>query len=163
MLELRLFPKIEFIISTSLPVTKPKITRVLPYLALATGILALSFSAMFVRWADAPGPITGLYHVFLSSLILSPLFLKDCAKSCNINRNNVIFPILGGLFTAGDFALWNTSLSYTMAANATRMGNTALFWVALGAWLLFCEKLSGRFWLGLGLALAGATLILGTD
>lgn len=163
MLELRLFPEIEFSMNTSLPATKSQTTSSLPYLALATGILALSFSAMFVRWADAPGPITGLYRVFLSSLILTPFFFKDCAKSCNINRSNVIFPILGGFFTAGDFALWNTSLSYTTAANATLMGNTAPLWVALGAWLLFREKLSGRFWLGLGLALAGATLILGTD
>ena len=38
----------------------------MPYLALATGILALSFSVMFVHWANAPGPITGLYRVFLA-------------------------------------------------------------------------------------------------
>lgn len=135
----------------------------LPYLALGTGILALSFSAMFVRWADAPGPITGLYRVFLASLILTPFFVKNCWNNCRINKSNVIFPLLGGLFTAGDFALWNTSVNYTTAANATLLGNTAPLWVALGAWLLFRERLSTRFWLGLGLALAGATLILGTD
>ena len=70
---------------------------------------------------------------------------------------------MAGLFTSGDFALWNTSVNYTTAANATLLGNTAPLWVALGAWLLFREKLNGRFWLGLLLALAGATLILGTD
>ena len=135
----------------------------LPYLALATGILALSFSAMFVRWANAPGPITGLYRVFLSSLLLTPFFLREYQKQRNINRSKILFPVLAGLFTAGDFALWNTSLSYTTAANATLLGNTAPLWVALGAWLLFRERLSTRFWLGLGLALAGAALILGTD
>lgn len=135
----------------------------LPYLALATGILALSFSAMFVRWADAPGPVTGLYRVFLSSLLLTPFFIQSYRRGIKINRYNLIFPLLGGLFTAGDFALWNTSVHYTTAANATLLGNTAPLWVALGAWLLFRERLSTRFWLGLGLALAGATLILGTD
>lgn len=134
-----------------------------PYLALAAGILALSFSAMFVRWADAPGPITGLYRVFLSSLLLTPFFLYNCRRECRFKLNTLIFPILGGLFTAGDFALWNTSVNYTTAANATLLGNTAPLWVALGAWWLFRERLSARFWLGLGLALAGATLILGTD
>jgi len=135
----------------------------LPYLALATGILALSFSAMFVRWANAPGPITGFYRVFLSSLLLTPFFVQNCRKDCKINKSNIIFPVLGGLFTAGDFALWNTSIHYTTAANATLLGNTAPLWVAIGAWLLFRERLSTRFWLGLGLALAGAALILGTD
>ena len=135
----------------------------LPYLALASGILALSFSAMFVRWADAPGPITGFYRVLLSSLLLTPFFIRDCRAKCNINRKNILFPVLAGLFTSGDFALWNTSVLYTTAANATLLGNTAPLWVALGAWLLFRERLNGRFWLGLLLALAGATLILGTD
>jgi len=146
-----------------LSIKKTSTTNPLPYLALAAGILALSFSAMFVRWADAPGPVTGLYRVFLSSLILTPFFLKTYKQERKITKSNIIYPILGGLFTAGDFALWNTSVQYTTAANATLLGNTAPLWVALGAWLLFREKLTGRFWLGLGLALVGATLILGTD
>ena len=85
----------------------------LSYSALATGILALSFSAMFVRWASAPGPITGLYRVFLSSLILTPFFLYKCRRDCNLRKSTIIFPLIGGLFTAGDFALWNTSVHYT--------------------------------------------------
>ena len=135
----------------------------MPYFALAIGIPALSFSAMFVRWADAPGPITGFYRVFLSSLILTPFFFHNYRTKHPITKANLIFPILAGLFTAGDFALWNTSISYTTAANATLLGNTAPLWVAIGAWLLFRERMMPRFWLGLGLALAGATLILGTD
>jgi len=146
-----------------MPATKPTKSTLIPYLALAVGILALSFSAMFVRWAEAPGPITGLYRVFLSSLLLTPIVLKRGFKKDRFVRAKLVFPILAGLFTAGDFALWNTSVSYTTAANATLLGNTAPLWVALGAWILFRERLTRRFWLGLGLALAGATLILGTD
>jgi drug/metabolite transporter (DMT)-like permease len=111
--------------NTSLLTTKSQTTRSLLYLALATGILALSFSTMFVRWADASGPITGLYRVFLASLLLTPFFIRDCRKGCKINASNIIFPILGGLFASGDFALWNTSVNYTTAANATLLGNTA--------------------------------------
>ena len=163
MLELRLNSLAKFDMTTQLSVTQSTQSNPLPYIALACGILALSFSAMFVRWADAPGPITGLYRVFLSSLLLTPFFIKDYREKSNLNRRNFLFPILAGLFTAGDFALWNTSVHYTTAANATLLGNTAPLWVALGAWLLFRERLNGRFWLGLLLALAGATLILGTD
>jgi drug/metabolite transporter (DMT)-like permease len=136
---------------------------VLPYLALAIGILALSFSAMFVRWADAPGPITGFYRMFFASLILAPFFINRCAKKCTVNRTNVIFPILGGLFSAFDLATWNSSLNYTTASNATLLGNTAPLWVALVALLVFREKLKKDFWFGLGLALAGAALVMGND
>jgi drug/metabolite transporter (DMT)-like permease len=163
MLELHLNPFAEFIVNIPLTPVESTKSNPLPYLALMTGILALGFSAMLVRWANAPGPITGFYRVFLSSLLLAPFFIRDCRANCNINRRNILFPILAGLCTAGDLALWNTSVQYTTAANATLLGNSAPLWVALGAWFLFRERLNGRFWLGLLLALAGATLILGSD
>jgi drug/metabolite transporter (DMT)-like permease len=71
--------------------------------------------------------------------------------------------LLAGIFTALDLALWNTSLSYTTAANATLLGNTAPLWVALGTWLIFKQRLSPTFWRGLAITLFGAALILGTD
>ena len=118
---------------------------------------------MFVRWAHAPGPITGFYRLFFSTIILSPFFFQRQKTGAPIARAVLIFPILAGVFTAGDFTFWNSSLAFTTAANATLLGNTAPLWVALGAWLIFREKLSGVFWLGLALALAGATLIMGND
>jgi len=138
-------------------------TAIVPYLALLTGILALSLSAMFVRWADAPGPVTGFYRMFLSTLILTPFFILRCNKNRTVIKANIIFPILGGIFTSCDLALWNSSLAYTTAANATLLGNTAPLWVAIGAWFIFHERLPKDFWLGLILALAGAALIMGGD
>lgn len=140
-----------------------KNSKWLPYIALGAGILSLSLSAMFVRWAHAPGPVTGFYRLFFSTLILTPFFLQRQHNQPTIPRSVLIFPILAGVFTAGDFTFWNSSLAYTTAANATLLGNTAPLWVALGAWLIFREKLSGVFWIGLALALAGAALIMGSD
>ncbi len=140
-----------------------KNSKWLPYIALGVGILSLSLSAMFVRWAHAPGPITGLYRLLFSTIILTPFFLRRQKTEAPISRAILIFPILAGVFTAGDFSFWNTSLAYTTAANATLLGNTAPLWVALGAWSIFREKLSGVFWFGLALALAGAALIMGSD
>ena len=36
-------------------------------------------------------------------------------------------------------------------------------WVALGTWLILKQRLSGAFWYGLAITLAGAALIMGTD
>jgi len=118
---------------------------------------------MFVRWAHAPGPITGFYRLFFSTLFLTPFFVQRQHSEPAIPHSILIFPILAGIFTAGDFSFWNSSLAYTTAANATLLGNTAPLWVALGAWLIFREKLSGIFGLGLALALTGAALIMGSD
>jgi drug/metabolite transporter (DMT)-like permease len=140
-----------------------KNTKPLPYVALGIGILSLSLSAMFVRWASAPGTVTGFYRLFLSTLILTPFFIVRQKHEKPIPIPVLIFPILAGIFTAGDFSLWNSSLAFTTAANATLLGNTAPLWVAIGAWLIFREKLNRFFWLGLTLALTGAVLIMGSD
>ena len=108
-------------------------------------------------------PITGFYRLFFSTLILTPFFIQRQNREASIPRSVLIFPILAGIFTAGDFTFWNSSLAFTTAANATLLGNTAPLWVALGAWLIFREKITNVFWLGLLLALTGALLIMGGD
>jgi drug/metabolite transporter (DMT)-like permease len=137
--------------------------RFFPHIALALGILALSLSAMFVRWADAPGPITGFYRLLISTILFIPFFINKQRTLEPIGRMHLWFPLVAGLFTACDFALWNSSLKFTTAANATLLGNTSPLWVALAAYFIFMEKLRGTFWLGLVLALSGAALIVGTD
>jgi drug/metabolite transporter (DMT)-like permease len=137
--------------------------KFLPYIALAVGIIALSLSAMFIRWSDAPGPITGFYRLFISTILFLPFFIQQQAKLPPMEMRWIWFPLGAGLLTAFDFALWNTSVKYTSAANATLLGNTSPLWVALATLLFFKEKLRGTFWLGLGFALAGAVLIVGTD
>lgn len=133
------------------------------YLALGIGVLALSFSAMFVRWANVPGPVTAFYRMFFSIFMLAPFLLARKNENRALRTSALIFPLLAGVFTALDLALWTTALSYTTAANATLLGNTAPLWVALGTWLILKQKLSGTFWRGLAVTLTGAALIVGTD
>jgi len=137
--------------------------NLLAYLALGIGIIALSFSAMFVRWANAPGPVTALYRMFFSIFLLLPFVAPRFSKNQAARSTKILFPLLAGIFTALDLALWTTALFYTTAANATLLGNTAPLWVALGTWLILKEKLSSQFWKGLAITLSGAILILGTD
>ncbi|HSL31019.1 MAG TPA: DMT family transporter [Anaerolineales bacterium] len=141
----------------------PQNKTLLAYLALGIGILALSLSAMFVRWANAPGPVTAFYRLFISIFLLLPFFLPRLRTHGSMKPTLVLFPLVAGFFTACDLGLWTTSLSYTTAANATLLGNTAPLWVALGTWLIFKQKLSPAFWRGLTVTLLGAALIMGTD
>lgn len=141
----------------------PMDKTLLAYLALGIGVLALSFSAMFVRWANAPGPVTAFYRLFFSTLLLIPFFAPRAKTNSKIWSWFIVFPLLAGIFTALDLGLWTASLAYTTASNATLLGNTAPLWVALGAWLILKQKLTPAFWRGLVLALLGAALIMGTD
>jgi drug/metabolite transporter (DMT)-like permease len=136
----------------------------LPYIALCVGIICLSFSAMFGKWANAPGPVIGFYRIGLATLVLLPIFLYRMRKNdVKLPKSVWLLPTLGGIFTAFDHGTWNSSLRYTSAANATLLGNTAPLWVALFTWLVFRQKLKGLFWLGLALTLGGAVTVLGSD
>lgn len=137
--------------------------HILAYLALIAGIFSLGMTAMFVRWANAPGPVTGFYRLAIATALTAPLFIYRQRTQTAIPRAILLIPLLGGLFAAGDFALWNTSVLFTTASNATLLGNTAPLWVALAAMLFFRERLRLDFWLGLALALTGAVLIVGRD
>jgi hypothetical protein len=50
--------------------------RIFSYIALAAGILSLTLSAFFVRWADAPAPVFAIYMMGIGGLLITPLFLK---------------------------------------------------------------------------------------
>lgn len=136
----------------------------LPYLALGFGILALGMSAMFVRWAAAPGAVNGFYRMFFAALIVLPgLFVLRSRRRAGLFSEGAGFAALAGAGFALDLALWNTSVRLTTAANAVLLANIAPLWVGLGALWFFREKLGRSFWAGLLLALAGTFLISGSD
>jgi drug/metabolite transporter (DMT)-like permease len=144
-------------------VTTSAQTPRLAYAGMGVGILALGFSALFVRWADAPGPVTGFYRMAIASVILVPIALLRHGNPRRWPTAGLRFAALGGAALCFDLALWNTSVLYTSAANATLLANTAPLWVAIAAALFLRERLSGRFWIGLLLVLAGAAAVLGAD
>ncbi len=138
--------------------------KILPYLALLAGLLALTISPLFAAWSTASGPVFAFYRMVTGAVILLPFFLRDrAADDLPVLRWYIIFPILGGLAEALDLSTWATAIHYTSLATGTLLNNTAPIWVALTAWLVFKEKLGGLFWVGLALAVAGAGIVLSSD
>jgi len=133
------------------------------YLALGIAILSLSLSAIFVRWANAPGVVTGFYRMAIPVILLAWPFFRHIKTKGGLPQQGLQVAALGGLFFAGDLALWATGVVLSGATNPTLLANTAPLWVGLGAFLFFRERLNRRFWAGLSLAMAGAVVILGLD
>jgi len=133
------------------------------YAALGLGILSLAFSAIFVRWADAPGLVSSFYRMTIAAALFVWPFYRQVKAKGDLPRRGLQFAILGGLFFAGDLALWATGVTMSGAANPTLLANTAPLWVGLGALIFFQERPAKTFWSGLLLAMAGAVVILGLD
>ncbi len=135
----------------------------LPYLALVLGILSMGMSAIFVKWANVPGAVNGFYRMGIAAIIFVVPFGVQTKKQMPFSMRHVWLAALGGLFFAGDLALWNQSILITSAANATLLGNSSVLWVSLGAMILFKERLRPAFWSGLILALFGIAIVFGQD
>lgn len=137
--------------------------RLLPHLALVFGILALGMSAIFVKWANAPGAVSGFYRMSIAAVILALPFGVHVSRRGRPSIRHVLYAVLGGVFFALDLAAWNTALLITSAASATFLGCTSPLWVGIGTLVLFRRKLRREFWGGTLLAMIGATLIVGRD
>jgi drug/metabolite transporter (DMT)-like permease len=136
----------------------------LPYLALLAGVLSLSFSTIFVRWANAPGIVMAFGRMSVATLAVAPFFWRHMQKSGRrFSRSDLLLVLAGGTLIAFDHGSLNTSLQFTRVANGTLFNNISPLWVALIAWLLWKEKLTARFWLGLAITLIGMVLVFGSS
>ena len=132
------------------------------YLALATAILGIVWSSIFIRWAAIPGPSSALYRVLIAAAVLVPVWLVRGGPHAGSRRARVL-ALVGGAFFGCDLALYNTAVLQTKAATATLLGNNAPVFVGLGTWLFFRRRPGSAFWLGLALSLVGCAVIVARD
>lgn len=137
--------------------------RFSPYLALGIGVVALSMTGIFVRWADAPGTVTAAYRMGIAALVLTPLAFREKGGLLFKPKLGWLWLLLAGVFIALDHGSLNTAVNLTQIANCTLLNNLSPLWVALFALFAWREPLNHWFWIGLALALGGAGFILGTD
>jgi len=125
-------------------------------ISLLCGASLLGFSAIFVKWAVPASPVViGFYRMLFA---LPPVLLLG-RRQLFVARPGVPWAILGGLCFAGDLSLWHTALRWTSAASATLFVGLAPLWVSLVMVVFLGSRLRRRAWLGLLLALAGATVL----
>lgn len=134
-----------------------------PYLALSVAVVVLAFSAIFVRWANAPGPVTSFYRMAIATVLITPAFLRNLRSVRPLPARGVWIAVLGGALFAADLGAWASGVMLSGATNPTLLANIAPLWVGLGSLVLFKERLNRRFWIGLILAMSGALLVLGVD
>jgi len=134
------------------------------FAAMICGVAAIGFSAIFVTLADAPGTVTSFYRMGIGSAVLIiPFLYRWRVRHVSLPLRGVMMAILGGLCFGTDMALWTTGVMMSGPTTPTLLANTAPLWVGLGTWILFGEKQNSGFWIGLILALAGSSAVLGQD
>ena len=133
------------------------------WLALGFAAVALGLSAIFVKFAAVPGAVNGFYRMAIAAALLAAPALREASRLSEMSRRHLGLAVLAGLLFACDLTAWNTGVLVGSATNATLLANTSPIWVALGATLLFRERLSPAFWLGLAVAMTGVLVVVGND
>ncbi|MFT4114878.1 DMT family transporter [Silvibacterium sp.] len=133
------------------------------WLALAVGVAAISWSAVFVRFTHMPGIASAFYRVFFAALMLWPMLLRDPQKLRRIDGSVLRMAMLGGFFFACDVGLYNTAALHTTAGGVTLLGNNAPIFVGLLSWAITRRPPPMLFWGTLALSTTGVLLIMRAD
>ena len=141
-------------------------------LALAFGAFAISFAPVFAAFALKPeyggfGPASiGFYRILFALPLMWLVLWITPSKSDSLSKSQkrpIGLLALSGVFFAIDLVSWHWSIKYTSIANATLLANFAPLWVTLWARHLFGEKIHTRFFIALGIAIIGATILMRTS
>ncbi|MEM1504998.1 DMT family transporter [Domibacillus sp. 8LH] len=128
-------------------------------LPLFIAIVAISFSAIFVKWSDAPASILSMYRMILASLFLLPIVWRKRSEFERIQRKDWMLLILSGLFLAFHFVLWFGSLKLTTVASSTIILALQPLVSMAGGFLLFRERTNAASLATMGIAIIGAVMI----
>ena len=135
-----------------------------PYLAIIVGVIAISFSAILVRYSGASSGVIAFYRMLFSCMILLPFFFYGPVKEVGrINKKDWILCIVAGMFLAFHFIFWFESLRYTSVANSTVLVTMQPIFAFLGTYFLFKERVSFGSAVSIIVAIAGGILISASD
>jgi len=144
-------------------------TRAPSVYALSVLVIGAGFagaSTLFVRLSDL-GPIASAFQrAFLAIPFLWCLMIWEGRGIARVATRrpdpaNLRALTLAGGFFAGDLFFWHLAIMNTTVANATLLATLAPMYVTIGMFVLFGDRPTGIFLVGIALAFAGAFVLIG--
>ncbi len=131
-------------------------------LALFTAVLAVSFSAVFIRLSAAPSLAIAAYRLGFTVLILViPTVVLKRSELRRIKMQELGLAAIGGFFLAAHFYCYIASLSLTSIAHSVLFISTHPLFVIIASRIFLREKISIPAVFGSILALVGLAVITG--
>jgi len=130
------------------------------YSVLLMGVVAVSFGAILVRFAEAPSLVIATYRLVLASLIVAPVgLLRRWGELRALSRGDLAWAGLSGALLTLHFAFWISSLEYTTVASSVVFVSTSPIFVGVASHFLTRDKLSLAMSAGIAVALLGGMVI----
>jgi drug/metabolite transporter (DMT)-like permease len=133
-----------------------------PRICLLIGVISISIFPVLVKWTPVSGLTSAFYRMFIAVVFLLPyVFIKNQLQKPDKSLWLPIF-VCGMLF-GSDIAIWNLSIHYSNATQATLLTNLSPVWVGIASSLFLHDKPGRQFWIGTVVALSGMVILMGTD
>jgi drug/metabolite transporter (DMT)-like permease len=133
-------------------------------LLLTMAVVAVSFSAIFIREAHATGLVIAFYRNAFSAAVVLPLALVTRRDELRrLTAGQMALAVGSGVILAAHFALWIPSVKLTSVAASVTLVTASPIFVAAGARVLFGEMVNRMTVIGILLGLAGGAIISGGD
>lgn len=133
--------------------------RFAPFLYVLIGVLAISFSAIFIRLTHTSPLVTAFYRQVFCAVLIFPFVGRDSEVA--LSPRDYLLLIVSGLFLALHFATWITGLFYTSVARATLFVDLQPLWAALLGFIFLKERLSVAEIIGVLLVTLGGITTIG--
>jgi len=136
-----------------------------PYLSIIIGAVCISFAAIFVKWADVPPSVSGVYRGLYGTcslliIITIQVAVKRFPKIEVLDYKKLVyFCFLPGSILAVDLFFWHKSIPLIGAGLATLVANTQIFYAVLIGYFFFNERLTWHWKIILPIAFVGVALV----
>ncbi|WP_445486639.1 DMT family transporter [Niallia sp. 03133] len=128
-------------------------------LPLIISIIAISFSAIFVKWSDASATILSMYRMWLACALMVPMVYINRKDFKKLSKKDWYFLFFSGTFLALHFALWFSSLKLTTVASSTIILALQPIISLIGGFIFFKERTTSSAIMTMGIAIIGAMMI----
>jgi drug/metabolite transporter (DMT)-like permease len=135
-------------------------TSTAAFLCLLAGGCAIAFAPILVRLADTGPVASAFWRVAIAAPLLWLLALREKSPA---NALPMRATLLAGIFFALDLGVWHWSIVWTSVANSTLLANLAPIFVTLAGWLLWKQKVTRLFLIGMVTAIAGMFILVGPN
>ncbi len=130
---------------------------------LALAVAAVSTAAIFIRQADAPALVIAASRLTLASIPLAGYAAVRRLPVVPRDRRSRWLTVLAGVFLAAHFAFWIASVKETSIITSVVLVTAQPLFVALASGPLLGEKPGALAWAGIGVAGAGAAVMVAQD
>jgi drug/metabolite transporter (DMT)-like permease len=135
-----------------------------PGIALVVATVAVSFSAILIRFANDDAATIVWLRMGMAAVVLTPWVVRDVRRHAMPHgQQQVALVVVSGVLLAGHFLLWTASLKYTpIAASVLLVSLHPIIVTPLGKRLLG-ERVSRRTLIAVAIALVGMVVTCAGD